>query len=385
MLESTNVLCILPNLTIGDQVNSELSHIYSSQHSVGRTGNMKVRIEKYTSRGLVLNSDALPDVVTTNVQALVDTSRAKAGEAGEEGAKEPSLNRNAETFINTLKPDLVIIDEGHHFPASSWELLSESATAANTDCKFLLLTATPQRGDGRQYGLKNVPPPNQFFYLYSRKDAIKNKFIKEIHYQPIPASWPERIAKKVERYEDPDYIVQIVDPAVKMLLGLRTSCGGAPLRMLINARTNDSAGNLATILNERSRKEGWGLHFAAITGKTKDNSTTKINFSCRRGEEKDGPMVDVAIQNQMLGEGYDNDFISISVFVRPAKSVGILSQTHGRAIRRCSDLNPGGVLNLNGFDYPRANESYLFYPNEDDVQEVVDQYKNFADESIASL
>jgi superfamily II DNA or RNA helicase len=50
-------------------------------------------------------------------------------------------------MLQQFKPDMVILDEGHHFPASSWDTVSAAACLVNPDCKFVLLTATPARGD----------------------------------------------------------------------------------------------------------------------------------------------------------------------------------------------------------------------------------------------
>jgi len=354
----------------------------------------------------------MPDVMTTNVQALV-----KPRNQGTNKEEKLALTANAFSLLCHLKPDLIIIDEGHHFPAGSWELISAATMEVNPACKFVLLTATPKRGDGAQYNLVRVAQPEDcFFYLYSRKDAIREKFIKEIIYHQIPPRRtiqfdapqddaqsnlmnPKTKHKKrggtdlLCRYEQESYLIQMIDPAVECLLGLREACGNLPIRMLVNARTNKAAQDLAEWFNKRSidkgwhLNKGWHLHAADITGRTnQSNENTLFNFACRVEDvRKPLVMVDVAIQNQMLGEGYDNPWIAVTVFVRPAKSVGHLSQTHGRAIR-----HPGELINHKRFT--RALESHLFYPNEIDartkkneVHAVVDEYKRYVDESTESL
>jgi len=57
----------------------------------------------------------------------------------------------------------------------------------------------------------------------------------------------------------------MIKPAVTMLLGLRTSCEGAPIRMLITARTNAAAAAIMTIFNDTFNRAPWELHAAAIT------------------------------------------------------------------------------------------------------------------------
>lgn len=56
-----------------------------------------------------------------------------------------------------------------------------------------------------------------------------------------------------------------------------------------------------------------------------------------------------------LGEGYNNPYIAISVFIHPPISVSRLSQYHGRAVRK---LPVSAGLKK----HPRAMEVYLFYP-----------------------
>ena len=95
----------------------------------------------------------------------------------------------------------------------------------------------------------------------------------------------------------------------------------------------------------------------------------KKQFECK--DRVDG-LVDVVVQCQMLGEGYDNPYIAVSTFIAPALNVSTLAQYHGRAIRRNYDLNHD--------TYPQSLVSWMFYPNEPRVQEIVDEYKNCVDE-----
>jgi hypothetical protein len=48
--------------------------------------------------------------------------------------------------------DLLIIDEGHHAVAKGYRLVIDYYTAGNPGLKVLLVTATPDRGDGKALG-----------------------------------------------------------------------------------------------------------------------------------------------------------------------------------------------------------------------------------------
>jgi len=257
----------------------------------------------------------------------------------------------------------------------------------------VLLTATPQRGDGATYGIPKVMTPGkEFFYLYSRRDAIANKYLKSIHGHPIVPKFTKPTAQS--RYEEKPYILSMIQPAVAKLRGIRNACDNAPIRMLITARTNAAANAIMKIFNETSKKERWDLHAEAITlssTKADDGKAISLrkNFECDRGEEDKSmgiPLIDVGVQCKMLGEGYDNPWIAISVFAHPAKSVGRLSQVHGRAVRI---PNP---TKLNVSDFPLAQQSHLFYPDETnprtqerEADAVFQEYMACKDESTDSL
>lgn len=399
MLDATKVLYILPSLTLRNQVANELRDAFSPGKLDSRA-----TIQMYTAgSGFSINADA----VVTNIQALVHTEKKKkvdgdvvddvaglppppAQEQTSEGpqvdAPDSQLTNGGRRLVDSVKPDVVIIDEGHHFPASSWECFAKHALDTNKDCKFILLTATPQRGDGATYNLPEVSNiDDAFYYLYTRKEAIAAKYIKNIQFWSIEPTFVH--PELPTRYNEEAYIYSLIDPAVSKLLGLRKSCNWQPLRMLVNARTNKHAALIAGLINARSKEKKWGLEAGspfksclraeAITGAEKQSEIFKQNFKLEDGN------IDIAVQVKMLGEGYDNSLIAVTTFVAPAKSVGTLSQIHGRAIRK-----PKFEIDGN----PRALESWLFYPDEVDrktgrhvVHEVVEEYKDGKDESIGSL
>jgi len=251
MMESEKVLVILPDLTISSQVKREIKTYYNpKEHPIGRVGDVKATVEGFD---ITSDPDVKADLITTNIQALVE--REKKGDKGDDADADGSatgLKKKAEMLLKSHKPDLVIIDEGHHFPASSWEILSKAALEQNSKCKFLLLTATPQRGDGASYGITKVDTPGEeFYYLYSRKDAIAAKYLKSIAHHPIVPSFIN--PTKQSRYEEKEYILSMIKPAVTMLRDLRASCNGVPIRMLITARTNAAAAAIMCVaLNDRT-------------------------------------------------------------------------------------------------------------------------------------
>ena len=185
-------------------------------------------------------------------------------------------------------------------------------------------------------------------------------------------------------------------PAAEQLQAMRERLLGViPSKMLVHVRTNSDANITADFFNKLSLEQGWGFHAAAIHGTSRDNLNTKKAFKFPSREEHlkpggppppGGRVVDVGVQCMQLGEGYDNPWISVSVFLAPAKSVSKLSQYHGRAIRtydrQLYDVTFGGA--------PRPAEdairaAYLFYPMVQDVEDVVQQYRDSKDEDMEAI
>eukprot|EP00040_Diaphanoeca_grandis_P013640 m.68960 g.68960 ORF g.68960 m.68960 type:complete len:414 (+) comp24024_c0_seq1:724-1965(+) len=78
----------------------------------------------------------------------------------------------------------------------------------------------------------------------------------------------------------------------------------------------------------------------------------------------------------MLSEGYDNEWISVSLFVMTVKSVASLAQIHGRALRKNSHLTKFAV---------QGSKSILMVPNLPGMINTVDGYVRGDDESTTNL
>ena len=157
VMEASRVLIIAPGLTIASQIVEELAHFYSNDHPVGREAQISATSDLYSSdkARLTTNKSSIhkADVVATNIQALMRSKKTADGE------KVFEVSPGGEKLLNggEKKFDLIIIDEGHHMPATSWSVVKQAlidmAEKADTCCKFILLTATPARGDGQYFNL----------------------------------------------------------------------------------------------------------------------------------------------------------------------------------------------------------------------------------------
>ena len=392
LIKAQKTLVVCPNLELTQQVIDSISKIYSSHHPLGRhllqQGLGAPTIQRYeVNSGVPENAD----IIVTNIQALTEKSR---------GSEVTMLRDEAKGLLGReFHPELIIFDEAHHSLANSWTLL-QAEFRDGSRWKYLLLTATPMRADGLKYGLEvRGYGKFDFLYIFKRDDAVHrdNGYIKQTTFKGICPPDAVGITKlSPSDYTNEEYMQALLVPAAEQLKAMRERLlGFIPSKMLVHVRTNKDADITADFFNKLSLERGWGLHAAAIHGTSRDNVNTKKAFKFPSREEHlkpggppppGGRVVDVGVQCMQLGEGYDNPWISVSVFLAPAKSVSKLSQYHGRAIRtydkQLYDETFGGA--------PRPAEdairtAYLFYPMVQDVKDVVQQYRDSKDEDMEAI
>ena len=388
---NNKVLILTPTVLLKEQITNSIRSMYNKRfkppdlkaHPIGRTGDVDALISEYDSRNLdTLKSS---DVIVANVQQLAK------GVAETESGKVFELYDKAKDNLSQLKIDLVIVDEGHHSAATSWKTIISEVVDKNPDVKFLFVTATPQRTDGIKYCIEDKSQ----LYLCERSFAQSQQIPYIKHTKPYGIDLSDELKMqiktirkdKVKLYSNDVYVKQIMEPAVKTLLELRKTCQNYPLRMLVFARTNENGENLAAQINNLSSVNKWGLHAEDVRGSKRDDAkSVHARFSCSRHQYesvlkkqyKDKPFVDIVVQVNIFGEGYDNDWIAVTTLVAPKLSLNSLAQGHGRALR----APPKDMINVNS---PRKWEAHLFYPKIGDHQKIVEDYMKGVDEDENSI
>ena len=373
------VLILSPTVWLKEQIAKDITTMYNKKqrdnakaHPIGRTGDVDAEVWEYDGRDRGLDRS---DIIVANVQQFA--------------MDKDTLRPNAIRLIKDLKIDLVIVDEGHHSAAKSWQLVQSAIVDRNPLAKFLFVTATPLRTDGIHYGITDESQ----LYLCKRRFAQTHKYIKNTHCHPIELSddlkkMSETMRKDKKRlYSNPNYIKAIIDPAIRELLDLRETCRDAPLRMLVFARTNENGKDLAAHINRLCEENKWRLHAEEVRGSQREDTRSVHNrFSCSReyyenvlrSQDNNEPFVDIVVQVKLFGEGYDNPWIAVTTFVAPQLSLNVVAQGHGRALR----APPREMSDINS---PRKWEAHLFYPKIDNHDDIVQDYLNGADESAASI
>jgi len=232
--------------------------------------------------------------------------------------------------------DLIIVDEGHHNAASSWQNVFERFPAA----KVISLTATPFRADDR-------PVEGEAIYHYPMAEAMRRGYIKHIQASNVAPSelvfsyrGDERThtLEEVLRLKERTWFsrgvalaeqcnVSIVDASIEWLKHLRE--GGTHHQIVAAACSVDHARAIRRLYEERS----WTAH--EIHSHMPEAQRARVLRDLSDG------VLDVIVQVQMLGEGFDHPPLSVAAIFRPYRSLSPYIQFVGRAIRVTRPNAPG--------------------------------------------
>ncbi len=232
--------------------------------------------------------------------------------------------------------DLILVDEGHHNAAPSWQGVFDRFPQA----KILSLTATPFRGDDQ-------PVEGEVIYSYPIAEAMRRGFIKSIQASNVaPAELvftyrgQERAhaLEEVLRLKDRDWFsrgvalaercnISIVDASIEWLKHLRES--GLRHQIVAVACSVDHARAIRRLYEER----GYDAH--EIHSRMTEDEQARVLRELREGA------LDVIVQVQMLGEGFDHPPLSVAAIFRPYRSLSPYIQFVGRVMRVNRQRAPG--------------------------------------------
>lgn len=311
------VLVIAPNLTIKSELGAVLD-VANRQKCFWRK--CRVLSPEALSAGpylAVLDSDASnihdcdrSHIVLANVQQLAGTS-------------DRWLSKFAPDYF-----DLIVVDEGHHSAAASWQSVFDHFP----DARIVHLTATPFRSDNKE--LSGTP-----IYRYSFKRAMIRGFIKQLQARYVA---PEEIYFTYEgdsrhhtldevlklKEEDwfsrgvamsPECNKHIVDASLERLERLRES--GTRHQLIAVAMSVNHARSIRSLYAER------GYEAAVIHSQMSADEQSEVFQKLRSG------MIDCIVQVQMLGEGFDHPHLSVAAIFRPFRSLAPYIQFVGRIMR----------------------------------------------------
>jgi DNA repair protein RadD len=240
--------------------------------------------------------------------------------------------------------DLVIIDEGHHVAATSWQRVVRAFPKA----RFVSLTATPFRADNKEL-------LGELIYRYSFARAMMNGYIKHIisaSAHPAEITFSAKGGTEIYTLEQILELKEeawfrrgvalsdecnrhIAEKAIEKLQSLRAATG-FPHQVAASAMSIDHADQVCAIFQEM------GLQAETIHSKLPDDRKEAVLAKLRNNQ------IDVIVQVAMLGEGFDHPPLSVAAIFRPYRSLSPYIQFVGRVMRTI-DVNDPNSPNNQGY------------------------------------
>ncbi len=193
--------------------------------------------------------------------------------------------------------DVVIVDEAHHAPATTWRAVLDYFSSA----RALLLTATPRRRDGR-------PIPGSLQYYYPLRRALDEGLYKPI--TPVLLTSPSPVDKA-----SADSLIAARAADLLESEEHRTST------LLVRGAT------VARLHELRNIYDGAGIDLTLLHNRMSDDEQRSVVDGVRAGTTRAVGVVG------MLGEGFDLPSLRLVAYHDKHRSVPATVQLIGRAAR----------------------------------------------------
>lgn len=306
------VLIVAPNLTIRDNIVRELN--------ISDTNNF------YNKRGVFVpeNGPFLSELKTganhhdcDNAHIVVGNIQQFAGES----------NRWYEHFDRDYFR-MVLVDEGHHNVAESWRRLFDYFQNA----KVISYTATPMRADGQVATGERV-----YSFSYARSMMMRYiSTVDAVYVSPEEVTFTVQGETKtltldeVREMREHDWFSRgvalsekcnrhIVQASLKKLEEVRAH--GTPRQIIAAACSIRHAKQVAALYSE------YGLKSEVLHSHLSKEDRERVEAALRNGQ------IDVIVQVNILGEGYDLGSLSVAAVFRPYRSLSPYIQFLGRILR----------------------------------------------------
>ena len=221
---------------------------------------------------------------------------------------------------------IVIVDEAHHLPSKQWEQIVRKFRQPST--KVIFFTATPIRADRKEITTDSALSNLGFAYTLSREDAIRNGFIRDVEFDPIP----HEPGETDRRYDHTDvgkrmkYAWLVVRKVVSLLDKKDTECplpGGKKHAALIITRDKSEA----TFVMQLAQIDNPNLAITEVHGNVREETRKERIAQLKEGK------IRIIVMVGMLLEGFDHPPISIAAIATRIHSCVKFAQFIGRAQR----------------------------------------------------
>ena len=326
-LSHKRTLVIAPNTTIREGLYADLN-ISNASCFWKRTG----VLDSFTSGPFT----ALVDGPRANIDDCINSHIVVANIQQLASSTDRWLSQFPNDFF-----DLVIIDEGHHVAAESWQ----KVVRAFPQARFVSLTATPFRSDNKDL-------LGDLIYRYPFTRAMLNGYIKHI----VSASAHPAAITFTDRDQTTTYTLEqildlneeawfrrgvalsdecnrhIAEKAVEKLRALQAATG-FPHQIAASAMSIDHADQVRAIFQEMD------LQAETVHSGLTDERKAAVFAKLRNNQ------IDVIVQVAMLTEGFDHPPLSVAAIFRPYRSLSPYIQFVGRVMRTIDQNDPNSPNN----------------------------------------
>lgn len=266
------------------------------------------------------------DIAVTNIQQI----------AGEENRW---LDRLPTDFF-----DLILVDEGHHNPAESWQRVKQRFPSA----RIINFSATPARADGRLM-------EGEIIYSFPVIRAIEAGYVKRLRAKMLRPTELRYIdnSSGQERIIGPDEVRQLGETDAEFRRGIVMSdetlnsivdCSMGELRRLRRETGEQRLKIIASALNydhciqvtEAFRARGYRAEYVH----SREGEANERVFTMLENHE-----LDVIVQARMLGEGFDHRYLAVAMVGSIYSNLSPFVQFVGRVMRAIVQDAPGRLLN----------------------------------------
>lgn len=367
-ISNGRVLIITPSLIIREGISDEFDtrspYNFWTEKNVIYNDDDLPNVYRYTGFGTsaadkkrVMGYLEESEIVIANIHKVYSTS-----------SKKTLASLLDENFF-----DMIIIDEAHHAEADSWIKALDNFSAK----KIIKLTATPFRSDLREL-------EGDIVYEYTMSDAISNKYIKNVIAEDFTT---DHLTFEVdgEKMELDEAMEKMSVNWVSRSVAYSSDCNRTIVDMSIN-RLNEKRkhGNelhqiIAVACGVEHAKQLVGLYTEAdltcdyIVSERSTEECRQLIVDYKKGQ------LDVLINVNMLGEGFDNPNISIAAIFRPFRTLSPYAQFIGRALRRIpSSVEKDSINNIAHVVYHKElglEKLWAYYAGEKAMADATDSVK----------
>lgn len=241
--------------------------------------------------------------------------------------------------------DLILVDEGHHGVAESWQALK----AQFPEARIVNFSATPMRADGQLM-------EGRVIYTYPIFEAIREGYVKRlkaVQLNPRTLRYVRREdgqeievgLDEVRRLgeEDADFrrsivtstetLSTIVDASIRELRRLREETGDVRLKIIASALNYEHCRQVVEAYTARGLRAGY-VH-------SRENTPANQRVM----QQLENHELDVIVQVRKLGEGFDHPYLSVAAVFSIFSNLSPFVQFVGRIMRVIRQNAPGHVLN----------------------------------------